>query len=76
MKTINYHQCNLQQGNTNTVGWIEERGAKIGMNVEIDELGGFWTVTSVGETTKTKEEVKDAENRARRSFDSLKEKMI
>lgn len=42
------YQCHLQQGNTTTIGYIEERGAKKNAQVEIPELGGFWKVTQVG----------------------------
>lgn len=43
-----YFQCRLSQGNSRTVGYIEERGARVGSRVEIEELGGFWTVDQVG----------------------------
>ena len=42
-----YYQCRLQQGNAHTVGWIDERGAKTGVLVEIPELGGQWRVVTV-----------------------------
>ena len=41
---MRYFQCRLQQENTTIVGWIEERGAKLGARVEIPELGGLWRV--------------------------------
>jgi hypothetical protein len=44
---MRYFQCRLQQNNAMTVGWIEERGARIGALVEIPELGGLWRVTTV-----------------------------
>lgn len=43
-----YFQCRLSQGNSRTVGYIEQRGARVGSRVEINELGGFWHVDSVG----------------------------
>jgi len=39
----------MEKENTQTVGWIEERGAKVGLFVELKEHGdgGFWKVTEV-----------------------------
>ena len=42
-----YYQCRFIQGEYGTVGWIEERGAKVGNEVELPELGGFWLVKEV-----------------------------
>ncbi|RZK45066.1 MAG: hypothetical protein EOO61_01470 [Hymenobacter sp.] len=50
-----YKQCGLAQNDVRTVGWIEERGAKLGASVEID--GSFWEVIGVGDTTQTMEEI-------------------
>lgn len=72
MKQVNYKQCGLEQNGSRVVGWIEERGAKLGARVEIDELGGFWEVVGVGETVRSKSEVKKAEDNARQPFCALK----
>jgi len=61
MKT--YIQCTLAQGNTRTVGWIEERGAKLGACVEIKD-DGFWDVIGVGSIGLSKDQV-DAMGRAK-----------
>jgi hypothetical protein len=66
-----YYQCGLAQGNARTVGFIEERGAKLGAQVEIEELGGFWEVTGVGNPV-SKEKARELGNRARDSFTALK----
>jgi hypothetical protein len=71
MKQVNYRQCGLTQNGSRVIGWIEERGAKVGARVEIDELGGLWEVTNVGEGQRSKSEVHEAENRARKPFSSL-----
>jgi len=43
-----YYQCRLQRGNSETVGWIEDRGAKVGASVELKSAdGNFWRVTEV-----------------------------
>lgn len=72
MKTIEYKQCGLAQGNSRVIGWIETRGAILGARVEIDELGGFWEVTGVGDTVRTKSEVHKAEDQARKPFTAMK----
>lgn len=72
MKQVNYKQCGLAQNGSRVIGWIEERGAKLGARVSIDELGGLWEVISVGDTIRTKSEVHEAENRARQPFTAMK----
>jgi hypothetical protein len=72
MKDGKYRLCGLAQENTRTQGWIEERGAKLGARVEIEELGGFWEVTGVGDTVLSKAEMKEKEARSRQSFTALK----
>lgn len=43
-----YFQCKLRQGDSETVGWIEDRGAKVGARVELKTAdGGFWDVLEV-----------------------------
>jgi hypothetical protein len=42
-----YHQCKLKLGDTYTVGWIEERGARKGARVELKSDGQFWEVVEV-----------------------------
>lgn len=37
----------LRQGDATTVGWIEERGARLGARVEVPECGGLWRVAAV-----------------------------
>lgn len=41
------HQCRLQQDGATVVGWIEARGAKLGVRVEVPDLGGLWRVAAV-----------------------------
>jgi hypothetical protein len=67
-----YQQCGLAQDNQRTVGWIESRGAKIGARVEIEELGGFWEVTGVGETIMTREALTTKQRADRNSCQSIK----
>lgn len=42
-----YFQCRLQQGDSETVGWIEARGARAGMYVELLPSHEFWYVAEV-----------------------------
>jgi hypothetical protein len=39
---LSYRQCKLRKGTTETTGWIETRGAKVGFSVEIN--GEWWEV--------------------------------
>lgn len=67
-----FRQCGLAQGAQAIVGWIEERGAKLGASVEIPELGGFWKVTGVGTSRMSKQDVRAKEALARQPFTALK----
>lgn len=42
-----YFQCTMRQGSSQTTGWIEARAAKVGLEVELPEFGGFWRVVAV-----------------------------
>lgn len=58
-----YAQCRMRLNNVETVGYIPARAAKVGNEVELFDKDGssqFWKVLSVG-TTRTKEQVKEAE---------------
>lgn len=66
-----HFQCRLSQGNSRTVGYIEERGAVVGYSVEIEELGGFWTVDSVGHEMN-KKDLRNKQRANRNSCTSIK----
>lgn len=43
-----YFQCRMRNGNAETVGWIEARGAKVGAKVQLlSGDGKFWEVIEV-----------------------------
>lgn len=42
-----YYQCKLRQGETHTTGWIEGRGAKVGLRVELLPDKDLWEVLEV-----------------------------
>ena len=44
---MQFYQCRLQQGEQTTVGWIEARGARLGVRVDVPECGGLWRVAAV-----------------------------
>jgi hypothetical protein len=40
-----YYQCRLRRGESETIGWIAERGAKVGASVELETADGErWNV--------------------------------
>lgn len=69
---MKYYQCELEQNNTYTVGFIPEKGAKVGLMVELPDYGGFWKVLSVGHGM-TKEELssKQASDRKQRQASDI-----
>ena len=42
-----YFQCRLQRGDSETVGWIEARGTKVGATVELLPSREMWQVVEV-----------------------------
>lgn len=69
---MKYHQCKLRLGDTETVGWIEERGAKLGAKVELIKMdGNFWTVTHVSKFGISAKDLKDKQERDRHCLPSL-----
>lgn len=70
---MNYQQCQLQKGNEVVKAWIPERGAKLNAEVEIPELGGFWTVKEVYDFHATKEQIQTMNERIHKGvFDSIR----
>ena len=67
-----YMQVGLAQENQRTIGWIEARGAKVGARVELLDGTGFWTVTGVGTTELSKDEMREREARSRQTFTAQK----
>jgi hypothetical protein len=71
---VKYHQCRMKEvdGSRETIGWIEERGAKLGAEVELKEFGAFFKVLSVSEMAYDGDELREKQNRDRNAFASLK----
>lgn len=74
MKQKLLYQCRLGQGNSRAVGYIEERGAKVGAHVEIEELGGFWEVLAVGTPPIASAVLAEKQRADRNSCQSIKKK--
>lgn len=66
-----FFQCSLSQNGQRTVGWIEERGARIGALVEVPELGGYWHVDRVGDHAMDKRELSEMTATKRKGFKSI-----
>lgn len=49
MKNEFYCQCRFSLGNRHTHGYIPSWAAKVGNEVELVDLGGFWRIDEVGE---------------------------
>jgi len=63
---MNMVQCELKKGNKRQVAWIEERGAKVGNNVELKtDNHEIWEVVSTG--SKMKKEDLDKINKFHRT---------
>lgn len=43
----NYIQCVLRRGRAVTTGWVPERGARLGAEIELLPGGKFWNVAKV-----------------------------
>ena len=70
MKT--YFQCKLLQGSCETIGWIEQRGAKVGAFVELpDEGPGLWKVLMVYPFALTEKMLKQKQANDRNALPSL-----
>lgn len=47
MSIKQYYQCRLKKGTATTTAWIEKRGAKVGVSVELLPSKQLWQVTAV-----------------------------
>jgi hypothetical protein len=69
------HQCGLKEvgGVRETVGWIPERGAKLGAHVELKEFGDgvFFKVTQVSSLAMENDELRQKQQNDRNAFASI-----
>lgn len=67
-----FFQCRMRQDTAETVGWIEERGAKVGASVELlTGDGKFWTVTHVYTPGLEASALRDKQARDRNALPSI-----
>jgi len=66
-----YFQCRLQRGQSETVAWIEARGAKLGAEVELLPVREMWTVAEVYKHGVPEDVLKDTQRLNRRSLPSV-----
>jgi hypothetical protein len=74
---MNYYQCKLRaiDDSSETVGWIEERGAKLGARVEMKDFGGrLFEVLEVYGMPMEETALREKQARDRNAFPSLKHK--
>ena len=69
-----YYQCRLQSGDSETVGWIEAKGAKPGALVELLPEGKFWSVVEVYDHGLPEDVLKENQRLNRNSLPSVKKK--
>lgn len=61
-----YRQCTLRSGNTETVAWIEEHGARVGNRVTLKDTEDpekIWTVRTASTQRLSQETVQENEHR-------------
>lgn len=70
-----FHQCTLKEvgGTRETVGWIPERGAKLGAHVELTEFGDgvFFKVMHVSPLAMENDELRQKQKSDRNPFGSI-----
>jgi hypothetical protein len=68
-----WYQCRLRQGATETIGWIEARGARVGASVELktDEYTGEWLVLEVFSPGMDGEALREKQTIDRKGLPSL-----
>ena len=72
MNEVLSFQCLLPQGDACAVGWIEERGARVGARVEIEGEDGLWEVASIYQPPFTSSWLKENASRARKGLPSTR----
>lgn len=70
-----FHQCRLRRGDSETTGWIEDRGARVGARVELKPSGELWEVTAVFHPGLPESVLRDNQRLNRGSLPSI-ERMV
>ena len=71
MTANQYFQCRLRRGDSETVGWIEARGAKVGASVELLPAREMWEVVEVFDHGIPREMLKEQQRLHRNSLPSV-----
>ena len=66
-----YFQCRLRRGESETTGWIEARGARVGATVELLPVRELWAVTEVFRHGLPEDVLKENQRLNRRSLPSV-----
>lgn len=67
-----FYQCEMTRDGAKTIGWIDERGAKVGYEVELlTGDGKFWRVTKVFHPGMTEQALHTKQRNDRNSLPSL-----
>jgi hypothetical protein len=67
MSDLHFH-CLLRRDKTHTIGWIDQRGARVGVRVEFEGEDGLWDVIEVHGPGRSLPSLKDTERRVRRGM--------
>lgn len=71
MRDTQYYQCHLRRGNSETTGWIEARGAKVGAKVELLPSKELWDVVAVSTRSMPEHLLKEHQKLNRNSLPSV-----
>jgi hypothetical protein len=67
-----YFQCKFRRGDAETIAWIEERGAKVGAEVELLSADGqFWRVVEVYQPGLDEAVLREKQKKDRNSLPSI-----
>ena len=70
-----YQQCGLRRDHTETIAWIEQRGARLGAQVELLPSRELWKVVAVFGHTMPEDALKEHQRLHRGSLPSV-ERMV
>lgn len=66
-----FFQCRLQRGESETTAWIEARGAKVGVTVQLLPVDELWQVVEVYKHALPEDALKEKQRLNRRSLPSI-----
>lgn len=69
--STSYYQCRMRRGDTETVGWIEARAAKVGATVELLPAREVWEVVEVFSHAMPQSDLREMQQMHRGSLPSV-----